>query len=111
MPGKDGKGPRWGGGPRNGRKGRGGGCARARSEAPARGPSAGLLNQARDRNTACLDPEKCTGCGVCQAVCPANAIILGDTVSVDQALCTGCGTCIPECPNEALTLKRVRFAK
>ena len=102
MPGKDGRGPRWGGGPGSGRGGRGGGC----KGRPAQGASSGLLKQARNRNVAQVDADKCTGCGMCEAICAAKAITVGDTASVDQALCTGCGMCIPECPNEALTLKR-----
>lgn len=51
-----------------------------------------------------IDPDLCTGCGGCIAVCPAGAIILeGDCARIDEATCTECGTCIEECPVGAIT--------
>ncbi|HAM36117.1 MAG TPA: hypothetical protein DEB40_14350 [Elusimicrobia bacterium] len=119
MPGRDGTGPRRGGGLGGGKRGRGGGCGRRAGQGRSsgigcggsQGVSAELLKQAHNRNAACVDLEKCTGCGVCEEVCPAKAIVVGDTARVDLVLCTGCGTCIPECPNAALTLKRVAAEK
>ena len=52
-----------------------------------------------------VDPEKCTGCGLCVEVCPVEAIRLeGGVAVVDPKACTGCGTCVDECPNGALAL-------
>jgi ferredoxin len=52
---------------------------------------------------ACVDEEACTPCGACQAVCPTEAITLGDTaVNVNRELCCGCGACVEACPNDAI---------
>lgn len=46
-----------------------------------------------------VDREKCTGCGTCQAVCPAGAVHMEDGQSVlDAAACTLCGKCVNFCP-------------
>lgn len=50
--------------------------------------------------TARIDPDKCTACGLCAAVCPYHAIQGGrdaGTYRVIDAACKGCGTCVPEC--------------
>jgi heterodisulfide reductase subunit A len=50
--------------------------------------------------TAKIDPDKCTACGVCAAVCPYHAIEGGKELGsyhVIEAACQGCGTCVPEC--------------
>jgi len=53
----------------------------------------------------------CTGCGVCVAFCPHQAISLvasGGTGSstftalIDQNLCTKCLTCLPVCAYDAI---------
>ncbi len=46
-----------------------------------------------------VDREKCTGCGTCQAVCPAGAVHMEDGHPVlDAAACTLCGKCVNFCP-------------
>ena len=46
-----------------------------------------------------VDREKCTGCGTCQAVCPAGAVHMEDGQPVlDAAACTLCGKCVNFCP-------------
>jgi len=43
-----------------------------------------------------LDERKCSGCGVCQLVCPFSAIEMDDekkVAVVNEALCKGCGVC------------------
>ena len=55
-----------------------------------------------------VDKRLCTGCGVCQAVCPFKAIEIDpkDKVAVvNEALCKGCGVCASTCRSGALTLK------
>jgi len=51
-----------------------------------------------------IDPERCTGCGICVEVCPQEAIKVYDIAEVDGEKCTDCGTCVEECPNEAITI-------
>jgi len=53
---------------------------------------------------AVVDSEKCTGCGICEDVCPANAITVNGQALVQPELCTGCGLCVGECPNNAIIL-------
>jgi heterodisulfide reductase subunit A len=56
--------------------------------------------------TAEVDPDKCTGCGICVKVCPYNAITMdtsnGKHAIVTTAACSGCGTCAAECPADAI---------
>jgi heterodisulfide reductase subunit A len=50
--------------------------------------------------------EKCSGCRICNTLCPFNAIeFLADKgVSyINTALCKGCGTCVAACPASAIT--------
>jgi heterodisulfide reductase subunit A len=57
---------------------------------------------------AVIDEEKCSGCRICNMLCPYNAIsfIEEDEVSrINEALCKGCGTCVAACPSAAITHK------
>ncbi|MEA2038562.1 MAG: FAD-dependent oxidoreductase, partial [Thermodesulfobacteriota bacterium] len=50
---------------------------------------------------------KCAGCGVCQEVCPSNAIEVDDrekVAVVNEALCKGCGVCVSSCRSGALDI-------
>jgi len=53
--------------------------------------------------------RRCSGCGLCQQVCPYQAIALGDEgiAVVNQALCKGCGVCVSSCRSGALDLSGV----
>jgi len=58
--------------------------------------------------TAQIDPEACTGCGLCARVCPYGAILVDKEsrkASVVEAACAGCGTCSPECAFGAVTMR------
>jgi hypothetical protein len=47
--------------------------------------------------------SKCTGCGACQSVCPAQAITLVEHKSrIDAARCIGCASCIAACVYNAI---------
>lgn len=54
---------------------------------------------------ASIDEENCSGCRICNTMCPYNAIdfIEEDHVSrVNPALCKGCGTCVAACPSQVI---------
>ena len=52
-----------------------------------------------------ISEEACTPCGACQAVCPTEAISLGESsVEVNAEACCGCGACVDVCPSGAITL-------
>ncbi|MBI3166286.1 MAG: CoB--CoM heterodisulfide reductase iron-sulfur subunit A family protein [Chloroflexi bacterium] len=55
---------------------------------------------------ASINAEKCSGCRICNGLCPFNAIayIEDDNVSnINPALCQGCGTCVAACPAGAIS--------
>ncbi len=60
---------------------------------------------------AVVDPGKCTGCGICEDVCPVNAIKVNGQALVQPELCTGCGLCVGECPNSAIILTQQKAGK
>lgn len=43
------------------------------------------------------DPDKCTNCGVCAAVCPMGAISFDDPALV-PGICIKCQACVKKCP-------------
>jgi heterodisulfide reductase subunit A len=50
--------------------------------------------------------EKCSGCRICNNLCPFNAIIFHEdrmVTEINPALCQGCGTCVAACPSAAIT--------
>ena len=50
-----------------------------------------------------IDEEKCAGCGVCEDVCPVEAVQVSDGVArIDQDRCNECQACVEACPNEAI---------
>jgi heterodisulfide reductase subunit A len=54
-----------------------------------------------------INQAKCSGCGVCVAVCPFSAISLdekGKSV-VNEAQCKGCGNCASSCRSDAPSLR------
>lgn len=51
-----------------------------------------------------IDQSKCTGCGLCAAVCSVEAISVDETASVDVSVCLDCGACLDSCVNEAISL-------
>ena len=66
-----------------------------------------------------LDMNKCTGCSMCQAVCPANSIdmvfVEGNWPQnkrnrfprIDLHKCTFCGLCVEYCPFGALSMTNI----
>jgi ferredoxin len=55
-----------------------------------------------------VDPEACSGDGICVEICPENALELVDekAVTVDERAktCISCGQCVASCPTEALEM-------
>jgi heterodisulfide reductase subunit A len=55
---------------------------------------------------AMVQDEYCSGCRICNNLCPYSAIefIEDKKIShVNEALCKGCGTCVAACPSSAMT--------
>jgi MinD superfamily P-loop ATPase len=49
---------------------------------------------------AVIDPDLCTGCGVCRQLCRFSAI--NNNYFVDAVDCEGCGVCVDLCPEHAI---------
>jgi heterodisulfide reductase subunit A len=55
---------------------------------------------------ASIDENRCSGCRICNNLCPFSAILFDAekaVSSVNPALCQGCGTCIAACPAGAIS--------
>ncbi|AEE14949.1 4Fe-4S ferredoxin iron-sulfur binding domain-containing protein [Thermodesulfobium narugense DSM 14796] len=57
-----------------------------------------------------INPDKCSGCGVCLPLCSYSAITWIEykgkkRAHIDPALCTGCGVCVAACPSRAIILE------
>lgn len=58
--------------------------------------------------TAFVNKKNCTGCGACEAVCPAKAVAVDKELRfavVNEALCKGCGACASGCRCGAINIK------
>jgi heterodisulfide reductase subunit A len=54
---------------------------------------------------ASINADKCSGCRICNNLCPFNAITFHEDRMVSEinpALCQGCGTCVAACPAGAI---------
>ncbi|MFO7712597.1 MAG: ATP-binding protein [Dehalococcoidia bacterium] len=51
---------------------------------------------------ACIDPDRCNECGLCEDLCRFHAI---KDFQVDEVSCEGCGLCRHVCPTEAITMR------
>lgn len=55
---------------------------------------------------ASINEAACSGCKICNNMCPYNAIEFDESKEVSRvvtALCKGCGTCVAACPAAAIT--------
>ena len=92
------------------------GCAQGAKDIPA-SVSQGAAAAARvlgkiEQKEMALEPirasvieEKCSGCRICNDLCPFNAISFHEDKMVSEinpALCQGCGTCVAACPAGAI---------
>ena len=53
--------------------------------------------------------DKCSGCSVCEKICPVNAIIMKDGRPRFTSKCEHCQGCVNLCPLRAIQFARVRF--
>jgi len=53
-----------------------------------------------------VDPELCSGCGLCEIRCRFDAITVdGGTAHVTASLCEGCSVCALVCPERAISMQ------
>jgi len=55
-----------------------------------------------------VDEEKCSGCRICNGLCPYSAIEFDSSKNkstVISALCKACGACVAACPSSAITAR------
>lgn len=55
---------------------------------------------------ATIRAEDCSGCRICNSLCPFSAIVFHEDEKVSEinpALCQGCGTCVAACPSGAIS--------
>jgi len=63
-----------------------------------------LRQMVQEPTVAYVDPELCSGCGLCIPACPYDAREMHSwqaLATVNAALCQGCGACAMVCPNKA----------
>lgn len=93
------------------------GCVQGPKDIPASvaqgaGAAARVLGKIQQKEIA-LEPvrasineNQCSGCRICNNLCPFNAILFHDDTQVSEinpALCQGCGTCVAACPAGAIS--------
>lgn len=57
-----------------------------------------------------LIADQCTGCGICNDVCPHDALRMTRDMAMPEpgrSPCVGCMTCVEQCPFAAIEVKPV----
>jgi heterodisulfide reductase subunit A len=52
-----------------------------------------------------VDPDLCSGCRTCEALCPFGALARNERdacMTIEETLCRGCGICAAACPSSAI---------
>ncbi|UCD08957.1 MAG: CoB--CoM heterodisulfide reductase iron-sulfur subunit A family protein [Dehalococcoidales bacterium] len=95
------------------------GCAQGPKDIPysvsqASGAAArviAMVNQGKvvvEAATAVIDEDRCSGCKICNLLCPYNAITFDEEKGIsiiNEVQCKGCGVCVAACPSAAITGK------
>jgi ferredoxin len=65
------------------------------------------LTYLRGVTTLELDERLCTGCGVCETVCPQAVLAMVDGLAAirDRDACMECGACALNCETEAISVR------
>ena len=53
-----------------------------------------------------MDAARCSGCRICNDLCPFSAISFDEgamVTNIDPKLCQGCGVCVAACPARAIS--------
>jgi heterodisulfide reductase subunit A-like polyferredoxin len=69
-----------------------------------------LRQMVQEPTIAYVDPELCSGCGLCVPACPYDARSMHEwrhIAIVNTALCQGCGACAVVCPNKACQVRNL----
>lgn len=60
--------------------------------------------------TACVDEERCIGCGKCANLCPFDALYIENgKCKVKEINCEGCGICSSSCFSNAISVKNTGY--
>ncbi|MEA2071517.1 MAG: CoB--CoM heterodisulfide reductase iron-sulfur subunit A family protein [Asgard group archaeon] len=57
-----------------------------------------------------VNHQLCSGCKICQSLCPYGAISFDEknnVAVVEEILCQGCGMCASACPSQAMSLRNL----
>ena len=58
--------------------------------------------------TSTIDEDLCSGCKVCQKLCPYSALEFDEkagVMRVNDVMCKGCGSCASACPSGAISMR------
>jgi len=61
-----------------------------------------------DAITSIIDKDLCSGCKVCQELCPYSALDFNEeegVMQVNDVMCKGCGSCASACPSGAISMR------
>ena len=80
-------------------------CCLYRTHMQRRGRNLNRAYQGLPGISVVVDPEKCTGCGICVERCFAAEMAMETGVASPGPDCKGCGRCVEVCPSGAVRLE------